>query len=49
MCPEEEFYVNPTGRFVVGGPDGDCGLTGVRLSWTPTGGARSSWRRSFFR
>ena len=23
MCPEEEFYVNPTGRFVIGGPDGD--------------------------
>ena len=28
MCPEEEFYVNPTGRFVIGGPDGDTGLTG---------------------
>ena len=28
MCPEEEFYVNPTGRFVIGGPDSDCGLTG---------------------
>ena len=27
MCPENEFYVNPTGRFVVGGPDGDAGLT----------------------
>ncbi|MEE8443721.1 MAG: S-adenosylmethionine synthetase N-terminal domain-containing protein, partial [Alphaproteobacteria bacterium] len=28
MCEEAEFYVNPTGRFVIGGPDGDCGLTG---------------------
>ena len=28
MCPEDEFYVNPTGRFVIGGPDGDAGLTG---------------------
>src|SRR5579871_4468232 len=27
MCPEAEFHVNPTGKFVVGGPDGDCGLT----------------------
>jgi S-adenosylmethionine synthetase len=26
--PENEFYVNPTGNFVIGGPDGDCGLTG---------------------
>ena len=23
MCPEDEFYVNPTGRFVIGGPDGE--------------------------
>ncbi|MDR3535254.1 MAG: S-adenosylmethionine synthetase N-terminal domain-containing protein, partial [Acetobacteraceae bacterium] len=25
MCPEAEFHVNPTGKFVIGGPDGDCG------------------------
>src|SRR3989338_6000006 len=25
------FYVNPTGRFVVGGPQGDCGLTGRKI------------------
>jgi S-adenosylmethionine synthetase len=31
MCPEEEFYVNPTGRFVIGGPDGDAGLTGRKI------------------
>ena len=28
MCPEDEFYVNPTGIFEIGGPDGDAGLTG---------------------
>ena len=28
MPSEEEFYVNPTGRFVIGGPVGDAGLTG---------------------
>ena len=27
---DEEFYVNPTGNFVIGGPDGDCGLTGEK-------------------
>ncbi len=31
MCPESEFHVNPTGKFVVGGPDGDCGLTGRKI------------------
>jgi S-adenosylmethionine synthetase len=30
------WHVNPTGKFVIGGPDGDCGLTGARSSWTPT-------------
>jgi len=31
-----KFLVNPTGRFVIGGPQGDCGLTAARSSWTPT-------------
>src|SRR5439155_24243805 len=31
MCDEDHFYVNPTGRFVIGGPDGDCGLTGRKI------------------
>jgi len=39
MCAEEEFYVNPTGRFVVGGPDGDCGLTGRKIIVDTYGGA----------
>ena len=38
MCPEEEFYVNPTGRFVIGGPDGDCGLTGRKIIVDTYGG-----------
>ncbi|MCR9221827.1 MAG: methionine adenosyltransferase [Alphaproteobacteria bacterium] len=38
MCPEDEFYVNPTGRFVIGGPDGDCGLTGRKIIVDTYGG-----------
>ncbi|MFM2130265.1 MAG: S-adenosylmethionine synthase 2, partial [Pseudomonadota bacterium] len=39
MCPEEEFYVNPTGQFIIGGPDGDCGLTGRKIIVDTYGGA----------
>ena len=39
MCPEDEFYVNPTGRFVIGGPDGDVGLTGRKIIVDTYGGA----------
>ena len=39
MCPEENFYVNPTGRFVTGGPDGDAGLTGRKIIVDTYGGA----------
>ena len=39
MCGEEHFYVNPTGRFVIGGPDGDCGLTGRKIIVDTYGGA----------
>ena len=38
MCPEDEFYVNPTGKFVIGGPDGDCGLTGRKIIVDTYGG-----------
>ena len=39
MCDESQFYVNPTGRFVIGGPDGDCGLTGRKIIVDTYGGA----------
>jgi S-adenosylmethionine synthetase len=39
MCDDEYFYVNPTGRFVIGGPDGDCGLTGRKIIVDTYGGA----------
>ena len=39
MCGEDEFYVNPTGRFVIGGPDGDAGLTGRKIVVDTYGGA----------
>jgi S-adenosylmethionine synthetase len=39
MCDEQHFYVNPTGRFVIGGPDGDAGLTGRKIIVDTYGGA----------
>ena len=39
MCPEHDFYVNPTGRFVIGGPDSDAGLTGRKIIVDTYGGA----------
>ncbi|WP_029010764.1 methionine adenosyltransferase [Azospirillum halopraeferens] len=39
MCEEPLFYVNPTGRFVIGGPDGDAGLTGRKIIVDTYGGA----------
>jgi len=39
MCDEEHFYVNPTGRFVIGGPDGDTGITGRKIIVDTYGGA----------
>ena len=37
--PENKFYVNPTGSFHVGGPDGDAGLTGRKIIVDTYGGA----------
>jgi S-adenosylmethionine synthetase len=39
MPAENEIYINPTGTFVVGGPDGDCGLTGRKIIVDTYGGA----------
>ena len=36
---DQEFYVNPTGNFVTGGPDGDSGLTGRKIIVDTYGGA----------
>lgn len=39
MCAPEKFLVNPTGKFVIGGPDGDAGLTGRKIIVDTYGGA----------
>ena len=36
---EEEIYINPTGQFVIGGPDGDTGLTGRKIIVDTYGGS----------
>jgi S-adenosylmethionine synthetase len=38
QCPQEHIHINPTGRFVVGGPMGDCGLTGRKIIVDSYGG-----------
>jgi len=38
MDSETKFFINPTGRFVVGGPMGDCGLTGRKIIVDTYGG-----------
>ena len=39
MCSDDSFYVNPTGRFVIGGPDSDTGLTGRKIIVDTYGGS----------
>ena len=39
VSPETIWHVNPTGKFVIGGPDGDCGLTGRKIIVDTYGGA----------
>lgn len=39
MCEEDKFYINPTGKFEIGGPHGDAGLTGRKIIVDTYGGA----------
>ncbi len=39
LGPDTVYHINPTGRFVVGGPHGDCGLTGRKIIVDTYGGA----------
>ena len=36
---QKEVYINPTGQFIIGGPDGDTGLTGRKIIVDTYGGA----------
>ncbi len=52
VLPEEwlkktKYYINPTGRFVIGGPQGDCGLTGRKIIVDYLRRHGASWRRLF--
>ncbi|WFW29553.1 MAG: methionine adenosyltransferase [Wolbachia endosymbiont of Menacanthus eurysternus] len=38
MCSEENLLINPAGRFIVGGPVSDCGLTGRKIMVDTYGG-----------
>lgn len=38
VTPQTRYFINPTGRFVIGGPAGDCGLTGRKIIVDTYGG-----------
>ncbi|MDQ7017387.1 MAG: methionine adenosyltransferase [Gammaproteobacteria bacterium] len=38
QCPADKIHINPTGNFVIGGPVGDCGLTGRKIIVDTYGG-----------
>jgi S-adenosylmethionine synthetase len=38
QCAQENIHINPTGKFVIGGPVGDCGLTGRKIIVDTYGG-----------
>ena len=39
ITPETKYFINPTGQFIIGGPQGDCGLTGRKIIVDTYGGA----------
>ena len=39
ITPKTVWHINPTGKFFIGGPDGDCGLTGRKIIVDTYGGA----------
>ena len=43
----QEIYINPTGQFIIGGPDGDTGLTGRKIIVDTYGGAAPHGGRAF--
>jgi S-adenosylmethionine synthetase len=47
MCTDENFYFNPMGRFVIGGPAADCGLTGRKIMVDTYGGSAPHGGGSF--
>ena len=49
VSPDTRFLVNPTGRFVIGGPVGDCGLTGRKIIVDTYGGTAHHGRRRLLR
>src|SRR5258705_4522557 len=44
-----KYHINPTGRFVTGGPQGDAGLTGRKIIVDTYGGFPPHWWGGFFR
>lgn len=38
LSPSVKYFINPTGRFIIGGPQGDCGLTGRKIMVDTYGG-----------
>ena len=49
LTNQTRYFINPTGRFVIGGPLGDCGLTGRKIIVDTYGGMAQTWWRLFLR